>query len=61
MEPIEPATTSSDGTAELELSDVAVGEYEARILAWTPDASVEPTAAELGMLSIRYWPNVTKC
>ena len=59
--PYEPATTSSDGTAELELSDVAVGEYEARILAWTPDASVEPTAAELGMLSIRYWPNVTKC
>ena len=59
--PHEPATTSSDGTAELELSDVAVGEYEARILAWTPDASVEPTAAELGMLSIRSSPTVTEC
>jgi len=50
--PHEPITMSGGGTAELDLSDVAAGEYEARILAWTPDASAEPTAAELGTLSI---------
>jgi hypothetical protein len=51
--PHEPATKSGDGMAELELSNVAVGCYEARILAWTPDASAEPAAAQLGMLSIQ--------
>ena len=50
--PHEPITMSGGGTAELDLSDVAAGKYEARILAWTPDASAEPTAAELGTLSI---------
>jgi hypothetical protein len=51
--PHEPAPTSTDGIAELEIPDVATGRYEARILAWTPDASAEPTVAQLGMLSVR--------
>jgi hypothetical protein len=51
--PRESATMSGDGMAELDLSDVAAGQYEARILAWTPDASAEPAMARLGMFSIR--------
>jgi hypothetical protein len=51
--PHEPTTTSADGVAEFELSDIAAGRYEARVLAWMPDAPVEPAMAQLGMLSIQ--------
>jgi hypothetical protein len=51
--PHEPTTASADGTAKIELTEVPTGQYEARVLAWTPDASAEHVAVGLGILTIR--------
>ena len=51
--PHEPTTASADGKAKIELTEVPAGQYEARVLAWTPDASAEHTAIGLGVLTIR--------
>jgi hypothetical protein len=51
--PQEPATVPAQGPAELVLSDVAPGQYRARLVAWAPDASAQPIGVELGTLTIR--------
>jgi hypothetical protein len=51
--PQDPATVPAEGPAELVLSDVAPGEYRARLVAWAPDASAQPIGVELGTLTIR--------
>ena len=51
--PHEPTTASADGKAKIELTEVPTGQYEARVLAWTPDASAEHAAVGLGILTIR--------
>jgi len=51
--PHEPTAASADGKAKIELTEVPTGQYEARVLAWTPDASAERAAVGLGILTIR--------
>jgi hypothetical protein len=51
--PQAPITIRSDSTGELELSEASVGHHRARVVAWAPDASAEPTAVDLGDLTIR--------
>lgn len=50
--PDDPTTLSADGKAKIELTQVPTGQYEARILAWTPDVSAEHAAVGMGILSI---------
>jgi hypothetical protein len=52
--PQAPISIHSHGTADLELSETAVGRHEVRVVAWAPDASAEPTGVDLGSLTI--WP-----
>jgi hypothetical protein len=52
--PQAPINMRSSSTADLELSEAAVGRHDARIVAWAPDASAEPTGVDLGSLTI--WP-----
>lgn len=51
--PQAPITIPSRTTANLELSEAAVGRHHARVVAWAPDASAEPTGVDLGELTIR--------
>lgn len=51
--PQAPITTRSHSTADLELSEAAVGRHYARVVAWAPDGSAEPTGVDLGDLTIR--------
>lgn len=51
--PQEPTTMPGRGPAQLDLSGVVPGQYDARVVAWAPDASAEPIAINLGVLTIR--------
>jgi hypothetical protein len=50
--PVPPASTRTGGLAVLDLSPVASGRYDARLVAWAPDGSAEPIGLDLGPLSI---------
>ena len=51
--PVPPAASTTGGLAVLDLSPVGAGRYDARLVAWAPDACAEPIGLDLGPLSIR--------
>lgn len=51
--PHEPVTVLAGEPAELALADITAGEHDARLVAWTADASSLPVTMALGRLTIR--------
>jgi hypothetical protein len=51
--PVPPAAVPAQGPLKVDLSEIAAGQYRARLVAWAPDASAEPVGVELGTLKIQ--------